>query len=77
MIIPKDVVNERAKSGIYETQCQTYPAIYYEQKRRSIDEQFKELMSVVRTREGEKSSVVKHLLNNTGQVITPKDLPMV
>jgi hypothetical protein len=30
---PKDVVDERAKSDIYEIQCQTCPAFYYGQTR--------------------------------------------
>jgi hypothetical protein len=63
---PKDVVDERAKPGIYEIQCQTCLTVYYGQTRRSIDERFKEHMSMVRTRTEEKSSVVKHLLKNRG-----------
>jgi hypothetical protein len=74
---PKDVVDEIRKSGIYEIQCQTCPAVYYGQTRRSIDERFKEHMSMVSTRAEEKSSVGKHLLNNPGHVITPKDLSLV
>jgi hypothetical protein len=70
----KDVVDEKAKSGIYEIQCQACPAVYYGQTRRSIDERFKEHMSMVRTRAEEKSSVAKHLLNNPGHVITPEDI---
>jgi hypothetical protein len=39
---PKDVVvDQKAKSGIYEIQCQTCPAIYYGQTRRSIEKRFK------------------------------------
>jgi hypothetical protein len=34
-------------------------------------------MLIVRTRAEEKSSVAKHLLNNSGHVITPEDLPLV
>jgi hypothetical protein len=68
---PKDVVDERAKSGICDIQCQTCPAVYYGQTRRSIDERFKEHMSMVRTRAEEKSSVAKH---NPSHVITPEDL---
>jgi hypothetical protein len=67
----QDVVDERTKSGIYEIQCQTCPAVYYGQTRRNIDERFKEHMSMVRIRAKEKSSVAKHLLNNPGHVITP------
>jgi hypothetical protein len=74
---PKDVVDERAKSGIYEIQCQTCPAVYYGQTRRSIDKRFKEHMSMVRARAEEKSSVAKHLLYNPGHVITPEDLSLV
>jgi hypothetical protein len=74
---PKDVVDDRAKSGIYEIQCQTCPAVYYRQTRRSSDERFKEHMSMVRTRAEEKSSEAKHLLNNLGHVITPEDLSLV
>jgi hypothetical protein len=74
---PKDVVDKRAKSGIYEIQCQTYPTVYYGQTRRSIDERFKKHMSIDRTRAEEKSSVAKHLLNNPGHVITPEDLSLV
>jgi hypothetical protein len=47
------------------------------QTRRSIDERFKEHISMVRTRAEEKSSVAKHLLNNPGHVITPEDLSLV
>jgi hypothetical protein len=65
---PKDVVDERAKSGIYEIQCQTCPVVYYGQTRRSIDERFKEHMSMDRTRAEEISSVAKHLLNNLSLV---------
>jgi hypothetical protein len=46
---PKNVVDESAK------QCQTCPAVYYGQTRRSIEESFKEHMSMVRTR-GQKKS---------------------
>jgi hypothetical protein len=33
---PKEIVDERAKSGIYEIQCQTCSAVYYGQTRRRI-----------------------------------------
>jgi hypothetical protein len=39
----KDVVDKRAKSGVYEIQCQTWPAVYYGQTRRSINGQRKSL----------------------------------
>jgi hypothetical protein len=70
-------VDEMAKSVIYEIQCQTCPVVYYGKTRRSIDEQFKEHMSMVRTRAEKKSRVAKHLLNNSGHVITPEDLSLV
>jgi hypothetical protein len=54
---PKDVVDERTKSGIYEIQCQTCPAVFYGQTKRSIDRRFKEHMSMIRTRAEGKSSV--------------------
>jgi hypothetical protein len=73
----KDVVDARAQSNIYEIQCQTCPAVYYGHTGRSIDERFKEHMSMVRTGAEKKSSVAKHLLNNSGHVITPEDLCLV
>jgi hypothetical protein len=51
--------------------------VYYEQTRRSIDERFKGHLSMVRTRAEEKLSVAKHLLNNPGHMISPKDLSLV
>jgi hypothetical protein len=74
---PKDVVDERAKSGIYEIQCETCPMVYYRQTRQSIDERFKEHMLMVGTMAEEKSSEVKNLLNNPGHVITLEDLSLV
>jgi hypothetical protein len=74
---PKVAVDERTKSGIYEIQCQTCPVVYYGQKRRNIDEQFKEHMSMVRTRAEEKSSVAKHRLNNPGKVKIPEELSLI
>jgi hypothetical protein len=70
-------VDEKAKSDIYEIQYQTCPAVFYGQTRRNFDERFKEHMSMVRTRAGDKSSVVKNLLNNPGHVITPEDISLV
>jgi hypothetical protein len=58
---PTDVLDEIRKSGIYEIQCQTCPAVYYGQMRRSIEERFKEHISMVSTGAKEKSSVAKHL----------------
>jgi hypothetical protein len=58
---PTDVLDEIRKSGIYEIQCQKCPAVYYGQMRRSIEERFKEHISMVSTRAKEKSSVAKHL----------------
>jgi hypothetical protein len=46
---PKDVMDKRAKSGIYKIQCQTSLTASYGQ-RRSIDERFKKHMLMVRTR---------------------------
>jgi hypothetical protein len=51
--------------------------VYYEQTRRSIDERFKEHLSMVRTRAEEKLSVAKHLLNNPGHMISLKNLSLV
>jgi hypothetical protein len=48
----KYVADSRAKTGIYEIQCQTCPADYYGHTRRSIDERFKKHMSMVRSSAG-------------------------
>jgi hypothetical protein len=47
---PKNAVDERARYGVYEIQCQTCPAVYYGQTKWSIGERFKEHLSRVRTR---------------------------
>jgi hypothetical protein len=52
-------------------------AVYYEQTRRSIDERFKEHMSMVRTKAEENSSIAQHLLNNPVHLITLADLYLV